>query len=176
MSDAHDQISDKNVADQLRREQAELDRRRAVDRLIEEAVEKGAFDNLPGRGKPLNLKKNPYAPEQSLAYELLQNNDYTLPWIAERNEMLASIEDYRATLLQEWERSQRLFQVAGSAAQRHTLQQEWKAFLRQKEAELLEINKAINALNLLIPASRLEVFKLSLERELQRAGARQDLP
>ena len=36
----------------------------AVDQQIREAQELGKFDNLPGRGKPLDLKPNPYAQDR----------------------------------------------------------------------------------------------------------------
>jgi hypothetical protein len=38
-----------------RREERVLDWENHVDRLIREAMKTGAFDNLPGAGKPLNL-------------------------------------------------------------------------------------------------------------------------
>jgi hypothetical protein len=48
-----------------------------MDGIIEEAMRSGAFDDLPGKGKPLKLSINPYAPETELAYQLLRENDYT---------------------------------------------------------------------------------------------------
>lgn len=56
------------------------DRKSLIDDLIEEAREQGMFDDLPGKGKPLNLKRNPYAAERELAHDLLKNND--LMWCA----------------------------------------------------------------------------------------------
>ena len=46
-----------------------------IDELIEEGRRQGAFDNLPGAGKPLNLRRNRYAPETELAHDLLRQND-----------------------------------------------------------------------------------------------------
>jgi DnaJ homolog subfamily C member 28 len=66
-----------------------------MEELIEEAMRDGSFDNLPGRGKPLNLSTNPYSPETELAFQLLKNNRYTLPWIAERNALLDQIDGFR---------------------------------------------------------------------------------
>jgi len=62
-----------------------------MDEVMEEAMRSGAFDNLPGRGKPLKLNNNPHAPGTDLAYQLLKDNDYTLPWISERKEVIAAI-------------------------------------------------------------------------------------
>ncbi len=38
-----------------------MDRRaRGIDEIIRQAMREGAFDNLPGKGKPLELIENPY--------------------------------------------------------------------------------------------------------------------
>lgn len=52
-----------------------------VDRAIEEAKERGEFDNLPAQGKPLRVESNPYAPELDLAHSILKNADMAPPWI-----------------------------------------------------------------------------------------------
>jgi DnaJ family protein C protein 28 len=45
-----------------------------VEEQIREAQERGAFDNLPGAGKPLVIDENPAAGEKALAYSLLKVN------------------------------------------------------------------------------------------------------
>src|SRR5205085_12031591 len=46
----------------------------AEDR-IQKAQEEGAFDNLPGKGKPLNLDDDAFVPEDlRLAYKILKNS------------------------------------------------------------------------------------------------------
>ena len=52
-----------------------------VDRAIEEAKERGEFDNLPDQGKPLRVESNPFAPELDLAHSILKNADMAPPWI-----------------------------------------------------------------------------------------------
>src|SRR5947209_19910459 len=52
----------------------------AVDKQIREAEERGDFDNLPGRGKPLRLQN--WDAEWGLAFHVLKNAGETLPWIA----------------------------------------------------------------------------------------------
>jgi hypothetical protein len=45
-----------------------------VEEQIQEAMEKGEFDNLPGKGKPLNLEEDQHiAPELRMAYRMLKN-------------------------------------------------------------------------------------------------------
>jgi hypothetical protein len=82
-----------------------------MDEVIEEAMRSGAFDNLPGRGKPLKLNDNPHAPGTDLAYQLLKDNDYTLPWISERKEVIAAIDSLRDDISQVWLRYSAEFRV-----------------------------------------------------------------
>ena len=172
MADIFENFSDDNELKRMKREQAEREFRSAVDRLIAEAQQEGKFDNLPGRGKPLRLKKNPYAEEQALAFELLQNNNYTLPWIAKRNEILAKIDAFRAGLQQAWRYHRRRLSVAVPPGERAALRDEWAAVLSEQAAAIEKLNKEIADLNLSVPAERLELLKLNLDRELRRAGAR----
>jgi Domain of unknown function (DUF1992) len=52
----------------------------AVDKQIREAEERGEFDNLPGKGKPLRLGS--WNAEWGMAFHVLKNAGETLPWIA----------------------------------------------------------------------------------------------
>lgn len=67
---------------------------------IREAVENGAFDNLPGAGKPLELSDDSAIPEDlRMAYKILANAHCLPPEIEERKEicrltdLLADCED-----------------------------------------------------------------------------------
>ena len=168
MSDLYDKFSDRDAIERMRRQRREEDLRNVIERIIDEAAEKGAFDNLPGKGKPLKLNKNPYAADQQLAYELLQNNDYTLPWIAKRNEMLDKIADLRESLAREWA------QVRGRQ-QQAAQQLEWTDRLRDYAARIVALNEEIARANLSIPLAQLELLKLTLDDELKRASASRTL-
>ncbi|MCU0578237.1 MAG: DUF1992 domain-containing protein [Desulfobacterota bacterium] len=51
-----------------------------AERKIREAQEKGEFDNLPGKGKPLQLEDDSQIPEElRLAYKILKNADCLPP-------------------------------------------------------------------------------------------------
>jgi len=52
-----------------------------IDRQIREAIEEGAFDNLPHEGEPLPNDDNPYAGELGLAFHVLMNAGVAPPWI-----------------------------------------------------------------------------------------------
>jgi hypothetical protein len=61
-----------------------------AERKIREAIEDGAFDNLEGAGKPLDLSENPFEdPADRMAHRLLKNNGFAPDWIEEAREIEA---------------------------------------------------------------------------------------
>jgi len=75
-----------------------------VEQRIREAVEKGEFDNLPGKGKPIPLEDDSHVPEElRLAYKLLKNADCLPPELMEKKEIL-QMEDMLAAIPDEKER------------------------------------------------------------------------
>jgi hypothetical protein len=75
-----------------------------VEQRIKEAMEKGEFDNLPGKGKPLPLEDDSHVPEDlRLAYKLLKNADCLPPELLEKKEIL-QMEDMLTTIPDEKER------------------------------------------------------------------------
>ena len=67
---------------------------------IREAIERGEFDDLPGKGKPLALEDDSHlAPDLRLAYKILKNADCLPPELELRKEirtteaLLAGIQD-----------------------------------------------------------------------------------
>ncbi len=44
-----------------------------ADQRIREAMEQGAFDNLPNAGKPLDLDENPHAKDRAMAFHVLKS-------------------------------------------------------------------------------------------------------
>jgi hypothetical protein len=73
-----------------------------AERKILEAQKKGEFDNLPGKGKPLQLEDDSQVPEElRLAYKILKNADCLPPElelkkdIVRLEEMLQGVEDVK---------------------------------------------------------------------------------
>jgi DnaJ-like protein len=73
---------------------------RIVEAMIKEAMERGEFDHLPGKGKPIDLTEYFETPEDvRVAYAVLKNAGMTpgemdlLKEIAELKQILASILD-----------------------------------------------------------------------------------
>jgi len=60
-----------------------------VELRIKEAMEKGEFDNLPGKGRPIPLEDDSHVPEDlRLAYKVLKNADCLPPELLEKKEIL----------------------------------------------------------------------------------------
>jgi len=59
-----------------------------IEQRINDAKQKGSFDNLPGSGKPLNLEENCNVQEDlRLAYKILKNADCIPPELEVRKEI-----------------------------------------------------------------------------------------
>lgn len=65
----------------------------AAERQILEAMRRGEFDNLPGRGKPLPPDDTPLMPEDlRMAYKILKNSGHLPPEIQDRKEIATALE------------------------------------------------------------------------------------
>lgn len=62
-----------------------------AERKIQEAIEEGLFENLPGRGEPLDLSVNPFEPPgMGVINRLLKHNKVLPPWLLLEKEIEAS--------------------------------------------------------------------------------------
>jgi hypothetical protein len=61
-----------------------------ADRKIQEAMDEGAFEGLPGAGKPLPVEDAPGAdPSLWMAHHIMKNSGVVPAWVAEGNEIEA---------------------------------------------------------------------------------------
>ena len=142
-----------------------------IGQRVEEAAKQGAFKNLKGKGKPLDLRKNPFAPEgKELAFDLLQNNDLAPAWIIERKEVQAAIATLRTQIrrdiayyLDEQSQSDAQSADVNNMAIDDIMPQ---VRIEKWRTEIGNINKKIDTLNLTQPIAHLEILKLRLSEEL----------
>jgi hypothetical protein len=60
---------------------------------IREAQAKGEFDNLPGKGKPLNLDEDNHVPQElKIAYKILKNSGYIPPELELQKEINTTLD------------------------------------------------------------------------------------
>jgi DnaJ family protein C protein 28 len=144
----------------------------AASEAIEEAMRQGGFDNLSGKGKPLNLNRDPFAPADSaLAFDILKNNDLTPGWMQDRNDLLRDIDKWRASLHQTVTQANSAYLSAKTPGEKEAFANRWQAQRRGLQAQVDEYNRRIGTINLQLPAISMEVFKLRLHEELHKAGA-----
>jgi len=127
-----------------------------AERKIREAMEAGAFDNLPDKGKPIPLDVNAFEdPSLCMAHHLLRVNGFAPPWIEEAREIDQASARLRATL-----------KHAGPRA---------IAEFRERGAEL---NRRILTYNLKCPSAQFHKRPLDLEAEIKavRASAASNVP
>ena len=62
---------------------------RLAEQRIQEALESGAFDDLPGKGQPLNIDDDSDVPEHlRMGYRVLKNAGFLPPELQQRKEAL----------------------------------------------------------------------------------------
>jgi DnaJ family protein C protein 28 len=134
------------------------DRESLIDRIIREAQASGAFDGLPGAGKPLELGENPHTPrEWRLAFHILENAGYKPAWIEKRKSIEADLESAR--------------EACRRSLKHATAESDRRAALECFKVDLQGINKRIDSFNLEVPLAAFQMPRTRIERELQLAEA-----
>ncbi|RME86410.1 MAG: DUF1992 domain-containing protein [Caldilineae bacterium] len=139
-----------------------------IEELIRDAQARGEFDNLPGKGKPLPSRRNPFLPEdRQMAYDLVQNSGYTLPWIDEGKEIDRRIARAREKLQRDyrWYRSR---QARASTVELIEIEGIWLRYRQAFAHEVDAINRVIDTYNLKVPALQFQKPRLILAEELAR--------
>lgn len=132
---------------------------------IQKAQQEGKFDNLPGKGKPLNLDDNPYIdPEWRVAHHMLQSSGFTLPWIATRQEIEQALETARHELKRSWDWRQKALAESRSAA---AVETEWQRALDRFKEQVAQINQQIFRYNLEVPSDQFQRLPVNFEREVE---------
>lgn len=122
------------------------------DEIIRQAMQAGAFDNLAGKGRPLRLEDNPYISEEwRLAYHLLNNNGFSLPWLEDLREIEAELESAREQARRAWQSEQ---------------PDKWEAHQRKFQRQIEALNRRIFLYNLQAPLPRFHRSLLDFEQEL----------
>ena len=138
-----------------------------IEELLRKAMEEGKFDNLPGKGKPIHLEDaNPHAdPDWDLAYGILKDGGYSLPWIETRREIEADIEAAWKDLSLAWD----VYRDDYAQAQpRNSWSESWERSQQSFRDKLTAINKRIRDYNLQVPNPRFQRPGLNIEAEVRK--------
>ena len=115
-----------------------------AERKIREAMAEGAFDNLSGKGRPLDLEENPYEdPSLRMAHRLLRNNGFAPLWVEEAKDLEREIRE-----------------AAKELAARGSVER----FREQAAA----INRRIQAHNLKTPSAGFHMRPMDAEAEIRK--------
>jgi DnaJ family protein C protein 28 len=136
-----------------------------IEEHIRKAMEEGKFDDLPGKGKPLKLEDNTHEdPEWRLAYHVLREGGFSLPWIELQHEIDTEIDTMRTSLRSAWERR---LKALGRGDAPLLVEQEWERAVKRFGEQVEKVNKRIFDFNLLAPSITVQRLKLDVERELE---------
>jgi DnaJ family protein C protein 28 len=143
-----------------------------IDQQIREAQERGDFDKLPGKGKPLSLEPNPYAADREMAYKILKDAGYAPEWIELDKSIRGRLDRARAALARSWAWYQdgraRLGNRTDRRAKADHLESGWQRAVTAFQAEIRAINADIATLNLKVPSPRFQRTPLDEAREREQ--------
>ena len=145
-----------------------------IDQKIREAMARGEFDDLPGKGKPLDTSENPFEdPELRLAHRMLRNAGFAPSWIEERKDIDSEFENARNELSRVWAV---LHNALGTENERGA-RARWEKALTSFRKQAGELNRRIVAWNLKVPAAGFQRRLIDVEKEVsqvERPGETRD--
>jgi DnaJ homolog subfamily C member 28 len=117
-----------------------------AEKMLREAIEAGEFDNLPGKGQPVDLSENPFEdPDLRVVHKLLREAGFAPAWIEEQKDIAATFEAGRQTLTRAW----KIYRPGGISPNEVAWERNVAEF-REKAAEL---NSRIRLYNLKVPSA-----------------------
>ena len=136
-----------------------------IDQKIREAMERGDFDDLQGKGKPIDTSENPFAaPELRLAHRILRNAGFAPPWIEERKDIDSEFESARNHLARNWTVLQNAVGTKNEAGARAR----WEKTLTSFRKQAGELNRRIIAWNFKVPAAGFRRRLIDMEKEVSQ--------
>jgi DnaJ family protein C protein 28 len=134
----------------------------SIDEIIRRAMQDGKFDDLPGKGKPLQLDQDAHEdPEWRAAYHILKTSGFTLPWIESLREIESQLEQARGDLARSWNWCQ-------ECPDNPYLDVDWARAVETFRSQIGIINKKIRNYNLEVPSERFQRPVVDPDREIER--------
>jgi DnaJ family protein C protein 28 len=138
---------------------------RNIDDILNQAMENGDFDNLPGAGKPLNLNNadSHGDPTWKLAHRIMKENEIVPPWIAEKKDIQQKLEAARGKLRKawEWRKSAPVMELAKAEAH-------WQRAQDTFRMKVDALNKRIFDFNLSTTILSQHMLPIRAEREIEK--------
>ncbi|RRT44888.1 hypothetical protein BHM03_00021321 [Ensete ventricosum] len=119
-------------------------------------MEEGHFENLPGKGRPLNLNSNPHVdPAEDTLYRILSRNGCAPEWVELNKEIRSKIAEWRLALKKSW------------ANKSDHEDSKWQDDSEILKAQMRDINDKVLRYNLIVPFGR-QMFGLKWEKEIAK--------
>jgi DnaJ homolog subfamily C member 28 len=136
-----------------------------IDKIIREAMERGEFDDLSGKGEPIDLSENPFEdPDWRMAHRMLRNAGFAPDWLEERKDIDAELALARSHLARVWT----LRQNACNTQHENSAMARWQGELETFRKKIEELNRRISTWNLKTPAEAFHRKRLNLQAEIER--------
>ena len=117
-----------------------------AEKMLREAIENGEFDDLPGKGEPIDLRENPFEdPDLRTVHRLLRNAGFAPAWIEERKDIDAELATAQTKLSRAWALFGPGAKVPSDA--------EWERSVKEFREQVLELQQRIRIYNLKAPAA-----------------------
>jgi DnaJ homolog subfamily C member 28 len=131
-----------------------------TEKKLREAIENGEFDDLPGKGEPIDLRENPFEdPDLRTVHRLLRNAGFAPAWIEERKDIDAELAAAQTKLSRAWA----LFGEGGKAKS----EAEWERNVKEFREQALELQQRIRIYNLKAPAAVFHRKHIDVEKILE---------
>uniref|UniRef100_UPI00398E9CC1 dnaJ homolog subfamily C member 28 n=1 Tax=Pristiophorus japonicus TaxID=55135 RepID=UPI00398E9CC1 len=132
---------------------------RLVEDLIQESMAKGDFDNLSGKGKPLQkFSQYPYIdPMTHNLNRILLENGYQPEWIVRQKEITQTIEQLRNDMVGYRKK-------LGESLTVHN-QKQWNLKCEQFRADIKQLNKMVDSFNLIVPLLNRQMLHFNPDKE-----------
>ncbi|MBV9866112.1 MAG: DUF1992 domain-containing protein [Abitibacteriaceae bacterium] len=141
---------------------------------IREAVERGEFDNLKGKGKRQYINSEEMVNPKMLASKLLKNADLPPPWVLQEDEIKLDIEQAEQYILRA--HRSRLAALSQPRADPQIIEQNWQNALKFLQDKVEQVNKKILKFNITIPPQMPHLHKprVRVEKILEKHSIKID--
>ena len=145
---------------------------RSLDEQIRQAINDGQFENLPGKGEPLDLTVNPHEdPAWSLAFKAIRSSGHTLPWIAKRQQIETEFETACQNLKRAWDWREIALARGGAST---FIKSEWDRAQNDFRTKIADLNKRIFNYNLEVPSEQFQRRQINMDGEIERITSAAD--
>jgi DnaJ homolog subfamily C member 28 len=135
-----------------------------IDQKIREAIEQGEFEDLSGKGEPIDLSENPFEdPDWRLAHRMLRSAGFAPAWIEERKDIDAELTAARVSL----SRALMVMRNARDTEHYRSAEARWLRALDDFREKVAELNRRIHVWNLKAPTVGFHRHRIDIEREIE---------